>query len=590
MKLSLSNSSIWVVFIAAFVIIVSLQNWKKQDRVIEHDVHAYYEYLPLIFIYNDIKIEKSDYRFGDNYYFIWISHVSEKGIKVIKASCGLSILYAPFFFIAHGVALLTDYPANGFSEPYKIFLLLSTLFYLFIGLNFLKKVLSSLDFNDKHSAITILAIGLGTNLLAYSSQSAPNPHTYNFALFAIFIYYTIKWFENQSTKNTIVLAFLLGLISLIRPSNIIIILFFVFYGISSFENLKERFLLFKKEFLKLTLFILLPVVVWFPQFWYWKIVSGDFLYYSYNDEGFYFTDPKIIEGLFSFRKGWLVYTPLMAFSIVGLFFLKDKLKKFILPISIFTVLNIYIIFSWWCWWYGGTYGQRVMVDSYAMLAIPLAAFIKFVDEKRIINYFFYGILLFFIWLNIFQTYQFEYQCLHYDSMSSKLYFKQFGIMHRKVDFEEYLDWADYDAAKFRGNKVKEKSQPANIASEKVNIIAFNGKYLCAEWDRTIIADKDIAQGWEVFTVNKYENNDVSIVAYDDYLLSADLGMNGEVTATRKEKHSWETFTIEYLQPDVIAIKADNGKYLSVDSNTLRLSATSDVVGEKEKFKLVRIEN
>ena len=66
MKLSLSNSSIWVVFIAAFVIIVSLQNWKKQDRVIEHDVHAYYEYLPLIFIYNDIKIEKSEQNESEN--------------------------------------------------------------------------------------------------------------------------------------------------------------------------------------------------------------------------------------------------------------------------------------------------------------------------------------------------------------------------------------------------------------------------------------------------------------------------------------------------------------------------------------------
>lgn len=590
MRFSLSNSSIWLVLIAAIVIILSLQNWKKQDRVIEHDVHAYYEYLPLVFIYDDIKIEKSDYRYGDNYYFIWISHVSEKGVKVIKASCGLSILYAPFFFIAHGVALISEYPANGFSEPYKVFLLISTLFYLFIGLNFLKKILLSIGFNDKHSAITILTVGLGTNLLAYSSQSAPNPHTYNFALFAIFIYYTIKWFENQSYKNTIVLAFLLGLISLIRPSNIIIILFFIFYGISSFGDIKTRVLLFKKEFLKLIFFIVLPILVWSPQFWYWKIVSGNFLYYSYNDEGFYFTDPKILEGLFSFRKGWLVYTPLMTFAIVGLFFLKDNLKKFVVPILIFSIVNIYIIFSWWCWWYGGTYGQRVMIDSYAMLAIPLAAFIRYVDGKRIVNYLFYGIALFFIWLNIFQTYQFEYQCLHYDSMSSKLYFKQFGIMHRKVDFDEYLDWADYDAAKYRGNKTKEKASIVSKDSQKVNLIAFNGKYLCTEWDRNIIADKDIANAWEVFTINVYENNEASIVAYDDYLLSADLGLNGEVTATRKEKHSWETFILEYLEPDVIAIKADNGKYLSVNSTTLKVNAISDKIGEAEKFKLVRIEN
>ncbi|HRP59147.1 MAG TPA: hypothetical protein PK833_02525 [Vicingus sp.] len=175
-------------------------------------------------------------------------------------------------------------------------------------------------------------------------------------------------------------------------------------------------------------------------------------------------------------------------------------------------------------------------------------------------------------------------------MSSKLYFKQFGIMHRKVDFEKYLDWADYDAAKYRGNKVKEKSPIISKDSQKVNLIAFNGKYLCTEWDRSIIADKDVANAWEVFIVNIFDKNEISIVAYDEYLLSADLGMNGEVTATRKEKHSWETFIIEYLEPNIIAIKAENGKYFSVDSNTLKISATAETIGEREQFKLVKLEN
>lgn len=586
MKIQLSTVSILIVLLTAFFIDLHLKNWEKDERVIEWDVHNYYAYLPLQFIYNDITVNEN-YRYGDNLYYVW-SETTPDGRNVIKGPIGLAYLYAPFFFVAHGIALLSDYPANGYSEPYKIFLLLSSLFFLFLGLDFTKKILLYLSFSEKHVAITLIMIGLGTNLLAYSSILAPLAHVYNFALMAIFIYYTLKWHDKQLVKYILLLSVTLGLITLIRPTNGLIALFFVFYRVDNLGTLKEKIKLFSKHFLILNLFILIGFIIWIPQFWYWKVSTGNYLYYSFKEEGFYFTDPKILEGLFSFRKGWLVYTPLMAFSIVGMFFLKDKLSKLRLPIIAFSVLNIYIIFSWWCWWYGGTFGQRSMIDSYAILSIPLAAFVRYVDEKRIINYIFYSIVLFFIWLNIFQTYQYEFKCLHYDSMSSKLYFKQFGIMHRKVDFEEYLDWADYDAAKYRGNKVKEIPQPVNITSKKVNIIAFNGKYLCAEWDRNIIADKDKAQGWELFTLNIYENNEASILAYDDYLLSADLGMNGEVTATRKEKHSWETFTLEYLETDVIAIKASNGKYWSVNLKTLQIFATADEIGETERFHIQEI--
>ena len=52
---------------------------------------------------------------------------------MIKMTMGMSILYSPFFFVAHGVALMSGYPEDGFSEPYKVFLLLSAIFYLFVG-------------------------------------------------------------------------------------------------------------------------------------------------------------------------------------------------------------------------------------------------------------------------------------------------------------------------------------------------------------------------------------------------------------------------------------------------------------------------
>jgi hypothetical protein len=89
---------------------------------------------------------------------------------------------------------------------------------------------------------------------------------------------------------------------------------------------------------------------------------------------------------------------MMVFAIFGLFFLPENIKKLKWSILIFTIINIYVVFSWWCWWYGGTYGQRVMIESYALLIIPLAAFVKWVmDNKIIVKSLFFIICIFFIY-------------------------------------------------------------------------------------------------------------------------------------------------------------------------------------------------
>ena len=447
MRLKLSSVAILIVVLACLSIDMGFKNWEKQERVIEWDIHSYYAYLPAGWIYKDIHLTKSDYRFDEHYWLFWPNQTKE-GKNVIKTTMGMAILYAPFFVVAHTIANFSDYPENGFSEPYKFLLLLSALFYLFIGLDFLKKILEHYKFSDFHSAITILLIGLGTNLTAYASQSAPMSHVYSFCLFAAFIYYTIKWHEFQTLKNTLIIGFLIGLISLIRPSNIIIMLFFVLYNITSLSDFKERILLFKKTFPLLLLMLFAFFIVWVPQLIYWKISSGSYFYYSYPDERFFFNDPKIMKGLFGFRKGWLIYTPMMAFALAGIFALKGTLKKIRLPIVLFFIVNIYVTFSWWCWWYGGSFGQRGLIESYALLAIPFASFVKYVAEKRwYYNAVFYCTALFFIWLNLFQTLQFENMSLHYDGMTRALYFKQFGKLDKIDDFANYVSSLDYEEAK-----------------------------------------------------------------------------------------------------------------------------------------------
>ena len=594
-NIRLSSLAILIVIVSCFVIDLSLKNWNKQDRVIEQDVHWYYSYLPEKFIYDDIKLEKSNYQFGDNYYLFWPIYTQD-GKKVNKTTMGLSIMYAPFFFAAHAFASYTDYPENGMSEPYKVFLLLSAIFYLLVGLDFTRKVLERFYFSDRHIAITLFLIGMGTNLLCYASQSAPMSHVYNFCLFAIFIYYTIRWHDRQSMKNTIILGLLLGLISLIRPTNILLAVFFAFYGVASLQDFRERLMLFRKEAYLLNVMAFFTLLVWVPQFLYWKEVTGNYIFYSYTDEGFFFNHPRILEGLFSFRKGWLVYTPLMAFPLIGLFFLKG-LKKVRWAILLCLAVNIYVIFSWWCWWYGGTYGQRSMIDFYPLLAIPLAFLVQYLAGKgKAVNIVFYSICAFFIWLNIFQTYQFENFSLHWEGMTKELYFKQFGKMEKIPDYEKYVSYPNFDAAK-KGedcetvveNKVRDNFYGKKVISRKtVYLKTSNNLYVSADesMNDIVVANKENANTWETFTLIIFSNNECALLSFKDLFLSTEIHQKGELTATRKDMGAWELFVMEKLADNFIALKGVNNKYLTVDEASKQVIAKSDSIGAAEKFLVI----
>jgi hypothetical protein len=173
----------------------------------------------------------------------------------------------------------------------------------------------------------------------------------------------------------------------------------------------------------------------------WKWKTGQFFYFSYQGEGFDFSNPHVWECLVGFRKGWLVYTPIMLFGILGLFIRDKALKPFMPAIPIILIVLFYVLSSWWCWWYGGSFGFRPMVEWYALLAIPFAALVnKIGGIKRRIFGVFIGLL---ILLNMFQTHQYNYQTIHWDAMTWPAYKKVFLKRLPPKDFERYLDTPDY---------------------------------------------------------------------------------------------------------------------------------------------------
>jgi hypothetical protein len=199
----------------------------------------------------------------------------------------------------------------------------------------------------------------------------------------------------------------------------------------------------------MTVLVIIFIVV-IPQLYYWKFISGKWIYFAYGDERFYFSDPKILKGLFSYRKGWLVYSPIMLLALGGFFFMKGKLREIRFPLIIFILLNWYMVFSWWCWWYGGGFGARALIESYVILALPMgAALDRIWAARRWFKYGAFAIMVFLVYLNLFQVRQYRTTLLHWDSTSRELYWKVFLSHEWPENYHALLDPPDYEKAKFR---------------------------------------------------------------------------------------------------------------------------------------------
>jgi len=388
--------------------------WKKDNRVLRSDVNQYYAYLPAIFVHHDITLQffHQDWTsLGANFY----PKRSPTWELVILYTCGVSVLYFPFFIVAHALAPLLGYPASGFSLPYQFAIQMSSWFYLFLGLLFLRKLLLKY-FEDQIVAIVLVATVIGTNMLWYVTGEAAMSHVYSFFLITTFLYLLDVWLEKGGVLLTIFLGLFAGLISLVRPTNALVGIFIILWRVSSWHDLKNRFTLLLDKWYILVLMVCMALVAWLPQLLYWKMVTGTYFYYSYpDDQGFFFNNPQLFNNLLSWRKGWLIYVPVMVFSLLGIALSYKVKKPFFWALTIYFLLAWYVVSSWWSWGYGGGLSIRPYIDSYGIFAFGMAAFLTWVFRQRIwLRIPVFILFVFTLWNGAHNVARFAHGSLHFD--------------------------------------------------------------------------------------------------------------------------------------------------------------------------------
>lgn len=445
-------------------------SWKY---CISSDGYGYYGYLPCVFIlhnfdYNKVvEMEKSIWKGNSPGDLDW-NFFTINGKQFDKCYVGEAVLLTPFFLIAYFLSLIFHLDmSGGYSVLFQEAVSAASVGYMLLGLFFIRKLLKEYKLSEIVIWISLFAVVFGTNLFHYVTMEQSFSHQYSFAMMAMFLYFARKSIVGGRFKDLAWMTVAIALLALIRPTNAICVLAIPFLA-WDFETLRSFFI---RIFHPKTLLLLLAIAagIYSLQVIVWYFETGKLFVWSYAGEGFNFGHPHFFDILFSYRKGFFVYTPLMLVALVsGMIYLFPRSIFSFLVFTLFFLIVTYLLSSWHCWYFGGSFGLRAYIDFYPVFIMGFAFGLNYL-QRVWIKIVLVLVAMFCTYLNLVQTYQYNNYILPYDGITKALYWNRFLVTSKdapglvpfpdstKLDFykgtEYYYDFESNQPMWQRGNNI-----------------------------------------------------------------------------------------------------------------------------------------
>jgi len=324
-----------------------------------------------------------------------------------KYPIGQALLWLPFFLIAHLSVLICNSAgfrilADGYSFPYQVIIGFGSVVYGMAGLFLIFKTLA-LFYKKEYSALSVFLVLLGTNLHYYFVWEPAMVHLSSMFVVSLFIYLFLVTKGTSNPRRFIILGALYGLMIIVRYQNALfgaIVLLEYVDGEALFTWKKTvRGLLYGAA--GFSLFLI-------PQMVFWKVVFGSWVVCSYGNESFDFFHPHFLWVLFSSRHGLISWTPMVVFFCIGLFFVIQRIQWLgIVSLGVF-LLQLYVNSSWWCWWFGASYGSRAFIECSFVFCLGMAALLDKIWNTTIQKRLFFSVAAVLILWNIILSADFTY--------------------------------------------------------------------------------------------------------------------------------------------------------------------------------------
>jgi hypothetical protein len=356
---------------------------------IDSDGHGYYAYLPAYLINHDGSMRTVLFHDILPQYsntlppaFFGFS-LQPSGAYLDKYGVGVALLLLPFFAVGHGVAVALGFPATGYSPPEELIVGAGALVYTFIGLLLLRAFLKRW-FSDGVVALTLVAVTLGTGVMAYLSFQPAFSHDFSFFAVALMLLSAQRWYELPgSWWRAAALGLACGMVAAIRLPNAALWTVVPLLGITGLRDARARLALFQHHAARVAVAGACTALPLVPQVLTWYAATGHLLTRPYPGESFDFLHPHLLEALVWLQPhGMLSYYPVLGLALIGIGVAWRRNRGLALPVTAGFLLFFYLVSAWWDWSYSDAFGDRAFIDVAPLLAVPLAVLMSSMRSRR----------------------------------------------------------------------------------------------------------------------------------------------------------------------------------------------------------------
>ena len=346
--------------------------------VVRSDGFGYYSYLPAVLVDHNLSYTTLQANLPPQ------THLESYGIArhpltgkwFTKYPIGTAIMETPSFLVAYIGEKATGRPATGYSRLFQYANVASSIGWLLVGILLVYGALRRW-FDERVSLLAIALLVFATNLFHYATYDGSFSHVYSFAAFAIVLHLALAY-KGASTHRArtgfaMACGAAAGLATIIRIPNGFVVLLPACVLLERWWNERDV----RRFGTESALCVLAWILALIPQLLYQHATTGKFLTNTYAEsflhEWFNWTHPELFNFLFSIRKGFFFWAPVMLLAVAGMPALFRRDRWLATGITAIFVIEIYVCASWYSWFFGASYGSRPLVDIMALLALPLAA-------------------------------------------------------------------------------------------------------------------------------------------------------------------------------------------------------------------------
>jgi hypothetical protein len=297
-------------------------------------------------------------------------------------SVGPAMLWSPFLLVAHtGVlsarALGSKLPADGFSDPYRYAMAVSTCLYGFLGLWFSFRLALRYVATPVWPFLATLVIWGGSSLLVYMYFNPSWSHALSAFIVAAFLFYWDATREHRIVRQWVLLGIVAGLMLNVYYLNLMVLSVLIVEAGPQYAALIRRSQFSSSQLFSLLgrhlLFGTVVCAVMIPTFVSRYIVYGGPLssgYVSIRD--YLWRDPVFWNVLFSSNHGLLAWTPVLALAIIGIILFAIRAPRTGTPFLVALVV-FYLFLSFYPDWAGiASFGNRFFVSLTPIFVLGLA--------------------------------------------------------------------------------------------------------------------------------------------------------------------------------------------------------------------------